>query len=521
MGRRQDLESSIRESYDIIRDYEQQIRTSDRLEEKQRARAKIDVYWALIEGYLQDYIPLMKSVLPSDIAEIAAHFPKLAARITVAAETRLAPEQTPSADRSEPERQPAQREGARAEAVGDRPPVPPGSDKFKYDVFISYSRADWDWVWDTLLPRLQEAGLRVCIDEQDFEIGVSHLVNVERAVDSSRYTLIVMTPEWVNGEWNEFESLLVGSADPAGRKGKLKPCKLKPCELPKRIAMLDCADLTRPALKEMQLERLIGSLKRGAPVSEPAAVRPQPATPNPELPTPNPFGVVGRITDPARFFGHEDLLRQIFEELSKGVNVSLVGESQMGKSSILSMVCVWGPQRLNLPPERFAYLSLAVVDNEDEFYEALCDLLHIEPCRGFKLTRALQGRRYILCLDEIEKMTWDGFTVRVRNQLRGLADGADAPLKLVIASRQPLAHLFPDSPELGSPLAGICRALDVRPFSPSAARAFLLNHLQGASVTFSESEIAALIAQTGGYPARLQQAAADLFHQKARNQVFS
>ncbi|MBN1936356.1 MAG: CHAT domain-containing protein [Anaerolineae bacterium] len=235
----------------------------------------------------------------------------------------------------------------------------------------------------------------------------------------------------------------------------------------------------------------------------------------PAVSAPNPFGVIGRITDPAHFFGHEDLLRQVFEELSKGVNVSLVGESQTGKSSILSMVCALGPERLNLPPERFAYLSLAVVDNEDEFYEALCDLLHVESCRGFKLTRALRGRRHILCLDEFEKMNWDGFTIKVRSQLRGLADGADAPLKLVIASRQPLARLFPDSPEQGSPLAGICRTLDVRPFS-AAARTFLLNHLQGTSVTFTEDEIANLIAQTGGNPAKLQQAAAELYSVKRK-----
>ena len=81
------------------------------------------------------------------------------------------------------------------------------------------------------------------------------------------------------------------------------------------------------------------------------------------------------------------------------------------------------------------YLSLEWVDDENEFYEALCDALSIEICRGFKLTRALRGKRIVLCLDEIEKMAWDGFTTKVRSQLRGLADGPDAPLKLVIASR--------------------------------------------------------------------------------------
>jgi hypothetical protein len=244
--------------------------------------------------------------------------------------------------------------------------------------------------------------------------------------------------------------------------------------------------------------------------------RPRPAVqPSHVVAVPNPFGDTGRITDPDRFFGREELLRQIFEELGKGVNLSLVGESQIGKSSLLSMICALGPERMGLPLETFAYVSLEWVDNEDDFYEALCEALSIkEPCRGYQLTRALRDKRYVLCLDEIEKMTWDGFTVRLRSQLRGLADGPAAPLKLVIASRSPLAHLFPDSPELDSPLAGICRPLDVGPFPPDVAHTFLVNRLRGTGVIFTENEISTLLAESGGHPAKLQRAAADLYRRK-------
>lgn len=226
---------------------------------------------------------------------------------------------------------------------------------------------------------------------------------------------------------------------------------------------------------------------------------------------PNPFGDVGRITDPKRFFDREELLRQIFEELGKGVNLSLVGESQIGKSSALSMICALGPERLSLPSETFVYLSLEVVESEDEFYTALCDALHIAPCRGYSLTRALRGKRYVLCLDEVEKMTWKGFTARVRSHLRGLADGSDAPLKLIIASRSPLSHLFPDSPALDSPLAGICHQLDIGPFPPDVVRAFLAHRLGGTGMRFRERDIATLLREAGGHPTKLQRAAADLY----------
>ena len=36
--------------------------------------------------------------------------------------------------------------------------------EYRYDVFISYSHADKAWVHGELLPRLEEAGLKVCID---------------------------------------------------------------------------------------------------------------------------------------------------------------------------------------------------------------------------------------------------------------------------------------------------------------------------------------------------------------------
>lgn len=234
-------------------------------------------------------------------------------------------------------------------------------------------------------------------------------------------------------------------------------------------------------------------------------------------PAPNPFGKTGRITDPTGFFDREALLRRIFEELGKGVNLSLVGESQVGKSSLLAQVCAAGPAALGLPAEAFAYLNLEWTYDENDFYLALADALHLpEPLRGYKLTRALGDRRHVLCLDEIEKMTWDGFTVHLRSQLRGLADGPAAPLKLVIASRSPLARLFPDSPELDSPLAGICLHLDVGPFSPEVAREFLAARLAGSGVAFTEDDIARLLAETGGHPARLQRAAAELYEARGR-----
>ena len=76
---------------------------------------------------------------------------------------------------------------------------------YLYDAFISYSHADKQWVHEWLLRCLEDAGLHVCIDFRDFDVGVPSLVNMERAVDNSRHTLLVLTAAWVESEWTEFE----------------------------------------------------------------------------------------------------------------------------------------------------------------------------------------------------------------------------------------------------------------------------------------------------------------------------
>ncbi len=131
---------------------------------------------------------------------------------------------------------------------------------YQYDVFISYSHHDKAWVCGWLLPRLEAAGLRVCIDFRDFEPGLPNLVNMENAIERSRKTLIVLTPAWVESGWAAFESLLVHTDDPTGRRRRMIPLLVKPCKLPKRIAMLTYVDFTQPSEAGSQLQRLVAAI---------------------------------------------------------------------------------------------------------------------------------------------------------------------------------------------------------------------------------------------------------------------
>ena len=130
-----------------------------------------------------------------------------------------------------------------------------------YDVFVSYASADDQWVHDELVPALKGAGLRVCIDTDDFLIGMPIVDNIERAVNVSRYTVIVMTANWVASRWTDFEAQLVTTQDPGGKLRRLIPIMLIGCDPPLRISRLTFADFTNPARRPTALARLIGQLQ--------------------------------------------------------------------------------------------------------------------------------------------------------------------------------------------------------------------------------------------------------------------
>jgi len=77
MGRKEDLEGHICESYELIHEYEDILRLSNSPKEKARARRALEEQWAFIEGYLSEYLSLCRRIgtpVPAHIGDIIAHF---------------------------------------------------------------------------------------------------------------------------------------------------------------------------------------------------------------------------------------------------------------------------------------------------------------------------------------------------------------------------------------------------------------------------------------------------------------
>jgi hypothetical protein len=129
-----------------------------------------------------------------------------------------------------------------------------------YDAFVSSSKSAVGWVDTFLLPGLEAVGLKVCIPARDFSLGLPEILNVETAIQRSRKVLLVLTPDWIAGEWSAFEALLAQTADPAGLRRRTLPLLLEDCSLPPRIRALTHADFRDSSQWPHQLQRVIKSI---------------------------------------------------------------------------------------------------------------------------------------------------------------------------------------------------------------------------------------------------------------------
>lgn len=79
---------------------------------------------------------------------------------------------------------------------------------FTYDVFISYSHSDREWIDKALIPRLQRYGVSYSVDYAAFRSSTGVNEEIERAVYGSRIILFVITPHWLTSNFTDFERQL-------------------------------------------------------------------------------------------------------------------------------------------------------------------------------------------------------------------------------------------------------------------------------------------------------------------------
>lgn len=127
------------------------------------------------------------------------------------------------------------------------------------DVFISYNRGDKEWVTCYLLPLLTAANITCVIDERDFPIGIPLDEIIRKLIQECRYTLMVMTPEWVRGKWTNYESELAKDK-PNIDSSRILPLKLKDCDVPPNIFGSVYLDISRARTRDDDITKLLRDL---------------------------------------------------------------------------------------------------------------------------------------------------------------------------------------------------------------------------------------------------------------------
>lgn len=191
-----------------------------------------------------------------------------------------------------------------------------------YDLFISYSENDSQWVQGYLLDALGLPPERV-ITPQDFRPGASIVDEFERAVLESRYTLLVLSRAYLADQWAQLGGQLANFLSVDEQQDRLIPLHLERLEdLPKQIKFRVALDFTAQDNWPHETERLC-KLLQSAPLGEQF------------IPCPYPGMVPFGREELGHFYGREKEIDNMIDLVQQHHLLFVIGPSGSGKSSLV------------------------------------------------------------------------------------------------------------------------------------------------------------------------------------------
>ena len=192
---------------------------------------------------------------------------------------------------------------------------------FEYDLFLSYANADRAWVQGYLIPALGVP--REClITHDDFRLGAPRVSEIERAITTSRYSVLILSPAYLTDEWSNLSEQLVSHLTTAEQAVRLVPLLKSECELPLRIDFRVRLDCTDPANWERETARLRDLLNQPAPQPE-------------RITCPYPGMIPFRVEDARWFYGRAKEIDELVRRIRVQNFLFVIGPSGSGKSSLV------------------------------------------------------------------------------------------------------------------------------------------------------------------------------------------
>jgi tetratricopeptide (TPR) repeat protein len=369
------------------------------------------------------------------------------------------------------------------------------------DFFISYTGVDVKWArW--LAQQLEAAGYTTIYQERDFHAGGNFIVQMHRALQSTRRTIAVLTPEYLRSRFTLPEWAEALRRDPTGEYALLVPVHVKPCELEGLLGARVYIDLV--GLRgEVARQRLVEQVKREdskPPPPEPFPGEEEAAHVRPSVVAPTGLPLA------ASLIGREEVLTELLDHLRQGTTLgvfALSGMGGVGKSALAAEAVARLAEDQAAFPGGAAWIACEGLSGEAglaDLWTRVATALGLErvkaltdpQARRAALAQALvQGKRRLLALDNMEpgleaEAALETLAVRGHTVLLLTARHKVAPLKL--------------------------KAIELAPLPPTAAQTLLVERLQQVDAsrpTAAETPaLPALLEALGGLPLALEVTAA-------------
>jgi formylglycine-generating enzyme required for sulfatase activity len=359
----------------------------------------------------------------------------------------------------------------------------------RYDLFVcyaDYADADRAWVEGYLFDALEKAEVRY-LSEAAFDLGVPRLLEFERAIRQSQWTLLVCSPALLVDGFIQFTDLLALTYGLETGTWPVIPLILRPVELPPRLAVLIALDATDPSDHDGVIKRLCTELRRPPP---PPALK---------LDCPYPGMAPFREADSDRFFGRDREVEELLQLLRQHSLLAVIGPSGSGKSSLVFAGLIPALRRCGLfgtggwvirtlrPGERpMMALAEALGDPADPA-RVVAKAINSEP----------DARRLLLVVDQFEEL----FTVArtdaeaFQHALRHLAETSGAYVILIAR-----ADFYPDL--MVAPLWPEIQAHrgEVVPLDRGGLRRAIVRPAEAVRVFVEETLVERLVADAAGEP---------------------
>lgn len=139
------------------------------------------------------------------------------------------------------------------------------------DFFISYNRADRTWA-EWIAWQLEATGYSTVIQAWDFREGGNFVLNMQRAVQESKRTVIVLSPDFLASQFTAPEWAAAFAQDPTGAQGRLLPVRVRECQPTGLLAQIVYIDLVGLPDRAAAATRLLAGVATGRakPGVEPA-----------------------------------------------------------------------------------------------------------------------------------------------------------------------------------------------------------------------------------------------------------